>query len=59
MRLGGARILNGAPDTFRRRRHFDMAHTEFAQGVDDGVDGHAKRGDRAAFAGRADAERVR
>ena len=56
--FGAARILDGAPHFFRRRRHFDVAHAEIRQRIDDGVDDGCQRRHRTAFAGRADAERM-
>src|SRR5262249_18057540 len=48
----------GAPDAFRRRRHFHMAYTEFAERVHDCIDGDGECRCRPTFAGRTNAERM-
>ena len=50
--------VHGTPDALGRRRHFHMAHPELAQRIDDRVDGDGERRRGAAFARRADAERM-
>ena len=53
----GACPLDCTPDPFRARRHFDVAHADFGEGVDDGVDDCGECGGCAAFA-RVAGERV-
>src|SRR6266851_3387282 len=42
--------LDRAPDAFGGRGHFDMAHSELGERVDDGVDDRGECGGGAAFA---------
>ena len=50
--------MDRAPDALRGGRHFDVGHAELGERVDDRIDHDAERRGRAAFAGRADPERV-
>jgi hypothetical protein len=56
--LGPSRRLYRLPYPLRRRRHFDMAHAKLGQRIDHRIDRHRERRHGAAFAGRADAERM-
>src|SRR5579862_1853927 len=57
--LAVSALFDRPPHPLRRRRHLDMAHAEFAQRIDDGIDDDGERRNRAAFAGGPDAERMR
>ena len=49
---------NGAPYPLGGRRHFDMAHPEFGERVDDRVDHRSQRRCRTAFAAGTDAKPI-